>query len=202
MQQNVELAQAHTQQVGHLLLLHLILELKKLEGTHQIVVAMLILLGLASHGSLAVAQQAGGALNLVKQNLVHVDRLLGLLSGLRLGYGSLVNGLDLGGLYSLGLFHHVVVVLDNLGHNVLLLRPSAPPRVPNPQRLPRRSSASSDASRGTLHLSLEYRAFECTAWAIMWGVRIVWHTPNPRTAGRLYRRVPFDGNYLGSTMQS
>ena len=79
----VELAQANAEQLGHLLLLHLGLELEELDGAHDVVHALVLRRLLVADVVLAVAQQARGSLGLVEENLVGVDRglldLLGLL---------------------------------------------------------------------------------------------------------------------------
>ena len=121
-------AQAHAQQVGHLLLLHLGLELQELEGTNHVAHALGLGVGLLGDGVTTVAQKAGGTLCLVKEDGVAVlllgDGLLGLLGllvGSLLGLDDLLGLLDrlLSGLQ--GLVHHVLV-LGVLRH----ASPSAP----------------------------------------------------------------------------
>ena len=145
-QQGVQLAQAHTQQVGHLLLLHAGLEVQELDGARQLVHLARLLLSLALEGLAATEQQVLGALDLLDQLLIlsrhdlGVDVALVELVGvvldtlnlghsLRLGHLGLNSdlGSSLGSLDLHGLFHRLVVVLV-LGHIVLLSRPSARPR--------------------------------------------------------------------------
>ena len=84
--EGVELAQAHAHELGHLLLLHLGLELEQLEGAHEVAQARGVLVGLVTQHVAAGAQQAGGAVHLVEQLVVQV---------LRGGGGSLVDGLGI-----------------------------------------------------------------------------------------------------------
>ena len=84
--EGVELAQAHAHELGHLLLLHLGLELEQLEGAHEVAQARGVLVGLVTQHVAAGAQQAGGAVHLVEQLVVQVLRGDG---------GSLVDGLGI-----------------------------------------------------------------------------------------------------------
>ena len=109
-QQGVQLAQAHAQQVGHLLLLHLGLELQELEGALEVLHAGGAGLSLATHHGATGAQQAGGAVGLIKQLVVGVVILD--LGGLLDNLGGLVldDGLGLvlvlgGNLLAGGLLH-------------------------------------------------------------------------------------------------
>ena len=78
-QHGVELAQAHAQEVGHLLLLHLGLELQELEGAHERARLALVLLGGALEGDAATEQQVLGALHLRDELLVDALLLLGVI---------------------------------------------------------------------------------------------------------------------------
>ena len=96
--ESVELAQAHAHELGHLLLLHLGLELEQLEGAHEVAQARGVLVGLITQHVAAGAQQAGGAVHLVEQLVVQVLRGDG---GSLVGGLGIVRGLD--GLIGLGL---------------------------------------------------------------------------------------------------
>ena len=96
--ESVELAQAHAHELGHLLLLHLGLELERLEGAHEVAQARGVLVGLVTQHVAAGAQQAGGAVHLVEQLVVQVLRGDG---GSLVGGLGIVRGLD--GLIGLGL---------------------------------------------------------------------------------------------------
>ena len=102
-QHGVKLAQAHAQQVGHLLLLHLGLELQELEGAHERARLALVLLGGALEGDAATEQQVLGALHLCDELLVDALLLLGVI-GIGIARGLVVS---LGVLLVLG--GHVVV---------------------------------------------------------------------------------------------
>ena len=94
----VEVAKAHAHELSHLLLLHLGLELQKLEGALQITTAIGLGLGLLSKSTTAVTQQASSTVHLIKQLVIQI-----LGSSLALG--------SLGDLVVLS----SLVVLDNLG---------------------------------------------------------------------------------------
>ena len=93
----VEVAKAHAHELSHLLLLHLGLELQKLEGALQIATAIGLGLGLLSKSAATVTQQASSTVHLIKQLVIQI-----------LG-GSLALG-SLGDLVVLS----SLVVLDNL----------------------------------------------------------------------------------------
>ena len=102
----IELAKAHAEKLGHLLLLHLGLELQELERAHESARLATLLLLLAAHDGATAAQQAGGLIGLVEQDVVGVGLLGGRILGL--GLGSLGLGIVLG------------VVLDGLNLGRLL----------------------------------------------------------------------------------
>ncbi len=110
--ESVELAQAHAHELGHLLLLHLGLELEQLEGAQ----ARGVLVGLVTQHVAAGAQQAGGAVHLVEQLVVQVLRGDG---GSLVGGLGIVRGLD--GLIGLGLLD-LDGLVGGLGLHVLGLR--------------------------------------------------------------------------------
>ena len=110
--QGVELAQAHAQQVRHLLLVHLGLELEELQGTNQAGRLLLLLLGGTLEGNAATEQQVLGTLHLGEELLVLV-LLLGLL-------GAIVRILGVLGLVGLSL--DLDVLLDDLVLNALVGR--------------------------------------------------------------------------------
>ena len=135
--QTIELTKAHAQQVGHLLLLHLGLEVKELDGALDVRHALGLGLLLLGNSKATAAQQAGGLLHLVHQLFVIVisgglDNL-GLLLG-----GNLVSSLNLGsfglhGLDCLNLGSHGLVL--GLVHDLFVLRhetPSWPSRASSP----------------------------------------------------------------------
>lgn len=94
----VEVAKAHAHELSHLLLLHLGLELQKLEGALQVATAICLGLGLLSKSTATVTQQASSTVHLIKQLVIQI-----LGSSLALG--------SLGDLVVLS----SLVVLDNLG---------------------------------------------------------------------------------------
>ena len=94
----VEVAKAHAHELSHLLLLHLGLELQKLEGALQIATAIGLGLGLLSKSTATVTQQASSTVHLIKQLVIQI-----LGSSLALG--------SLGDLVVLS----SLVILDNLG---------------------------------------------------------------------------------------
>ncbi|WP_270240341.1 hypothetical protein [Collinsella tanakaei] len=129
--ESVELAQAHAHELGHLLLLHLGLELEQLEGAHEVAQARGVLVGLITQHVAAGAQQAGGAVHLVEQLVVQVLRGDGgsLVGGLGIvrGLDGLVGGLSLhvlglhGGLDGLRLVSRLDGGLGDLGHLLVQL---------------------------------------------------------------------------------
>ena len=94
----VEIAKTHAHELGHLLLLHLGLELQELEGALQIATAIGLGLGLLSKSTTTVTQQASSTVHLIKQLVIQI-----LGSSLALG--------SLGDLVVLS----SLVILDNLG---------------------------------------------------------------------------------------
>ena len=157
--QAIELTKAHAQQVGHFLLLHLGLEVKKLDGALDVRHTLGLGLLLLGNSKAAATQQAGGLLHLVHQLFVIVINggldNLGLLLG-----GNLVSSLNLGsfglhGLDCLNLGSHGLVL--GLVHDLFVLRhetPSWPSRASSPHsRGPSRTLCALNihASRQNVH---------------------------------------------------
>ena len=157
--QAIELTEAHAQQVGHFLLLHLGLEVKKLDGALDVRHALGLGLLLLGNSKATATQQAGGLLHLVHQLFVIVINggldNLGLLLG-----GNLVSSLNLGsfglhGLDCLDLGSHGLVL--GLVHDLFVLRhetPSWPSRASSPHsRGPSRTLCALNihASRQNVH---------------------------------------------------
>ena len=157
--QAIELTEAHAQQVGHFLLLHLGLEVKKLDGALDVRHALGLGLLLLGNSKATATQQAGGLLHLVHQLFVIVINggldNLGLLLG-----GNLVSSLNLGsfglhGLDCLDLGSHGLVL--GLVHDLFVLgheTPSWPSRASSPHsRGPSRTLCALNihASRQNVH---------------------------------------------------
>ena len=157
--QTIELTEAHAQQVGHFLLLHLGLEVKKLDGALDVRHALGLGLLLLGNSKATATQQAGGLLHLVHQLFVIVINggldNLGLLLG-----GNLVSSLNLGsfglhGLDCLDLGSHGLVL--GLVHDLFVLgheTPSWPSRASSPHsRGPSRTLCALNihASRQNVH---------------------------------------------------
>ena len=157
--QAIELTKAHAQQVGHFLLLHLGLEVKKLDGALDVRHALGFGLLLLGNSKATATQQAGGLLHLVHQLFVIVINggldNLGLLLG-----GNLVSSLNLGsfglhGLDCLDLGSHGLVL--GLVHDLFVLgheTPSWPSRASSPHsRGPSRTLCALNihASRQNVH---------------------------------------------------
>ena len=157
--QAIELTEAHAQQVGHLLLLHLGLEVKELDGALDVCHALGLGLLLLGNSKATATQQAGGLLHLVHQLFVIVINggldNLGLLLG-----GNLVSSLNLGsfglhGLDCLNLGSHGLVL--GLVHDLFVLgheTPSWPSRASSPHsRGPSRTLCALNihASRQNVH---------------------------------------------------
>ena len=157
--QTIELTKAHAQQVGHFLLLHLGLEVKKLDGALDVRHALGLGLLLLGNSKATATQQAGGLLHLVHQLFVIVINggldNLGLLLG-----GNLVSSLNLGsfglhGLDCLDLGSHGLVL--GLVHDLFVLgheTPSWPSRASSPHsRGPSRTLCALNihASRQNVH---------------------------------------------------
>ena len=157
--QAIELTKAHAQQVGHFLLLHLGLEVKKLDGALDVRHALGLGLLLLGNSKATATQQAGGLLHLVHQLFVIVINggldNLGLLLG-----GNLVSSLNLGsfglhGLDCLDLGSHGLVL--GLVHDLFVLgheTPSWPSRASSPHsRGPSRTLCALNihASRQNVH---------------------------------------------------
>ena len=135
--QAIEFTKAHAQQVGHLLLLHLGLEVKQLDGALNVRHTLGLGLLLLGNSKATATQQAGGLLHLVHQLFVIVINggldNLGLLLG-----GNLVSSLNLGsfglhGLDCLDLGSHGLVL--GLVHDLFVLgheTPSWPSRASSP----------------------------------------------------------------------
>ena len=156
--QAIELTKAHAQQVGHFLLLHLGLEVKKLDGALDVRHALGLGLLLLGNSKATAAQQAGGLLHLVHQLFVIV--ISGGLDNLGLLGGNLVSSLNLGsfglhGLDCLDLGSHGLVL--GLVHDLFVLRhetPSWPSRASSPHsRGPSRTLCALNihASRQNVH---------------------------------------------------
>ena len=157
--QAIELTKAHAQQVGHFLLLHLGLEVKKLDGALDVRHTLGLGLLLLGNSKATATQQAGGLLHLVHQLFVIVINggldNLGLLLG-----GNLVSSLNLGsfglhGLDCLNLGSHGLVL--GLVHDLFVLgheTPSWPSRASSPHsRGPSRTLCALNihASRQNVH---------------------------------------------------
>ena len=101
----VELAKAHAEKLGHLLLLHLGLELQELERADQRAGLVALLLLLAALDGAAAAKQAGGLVGLIEEGVIRILRgnVLGLVGSL--------GGVDVIGL---GLVEKLVVGLEDL----------------------------------------------------------------------------------------
>ena len=81
----VEVAKAHAHELGHLLLLHLGLELQELKGTLQIATAIGLGLGLLGKSSATVTQQTSSTVHLIKQLVIQIlgsSMVLGMLDDL------------------------------------------------------------------------------------------------------------------------
>ena len=114
----VEVAKTHAHELSHLLLLHLGLELQKLEGALQIATAIGLGLGLLSKSTATVTQQASSTVHLIKQLVIQI-----LGSSLALGsLGDLVALSVLDNL-SVGFNSLDICILSrsNLGLNLSLL---------------------------------------------------------------------------------
>ena len=157
--QAIELTEAHAQQIGHFLLLHLGLEVKELDGALDVRHALGLGLLLLGNSKATATQQAGGLLHLIHQLFVIVINggldNLGLLLG-----GNLVSSLNLGsfglhGLDCLDLGSHGLVL--GLVHDLFVLRhetPSWPSRASSPHsRGPSRTLCALNihASRQNVH---------------------------------------------------
>ena len=68
----VEVAKTHAHELGHLLLLHLGLELQELKGTLQIATAIGLGLGLLGKSTATVTQQASSTVHLIKQLVIQI----------------------------------------------------------------------------------------------------------------------------------
>ncbi len=68
----IEVAKTHAHELSHLLLLHLGLELQKLEGALQIATAISLGLGLLSKSTATVTQQASSTVHLIKQLVIQI----------------------------------------------------------------------------------------------------------------------------------
>ena len=157
--QAIELTKAHAQQVGHFLLLHLGLEVKKLDGALDVRHALGLGLLLLGNSKATATQQASGLLHLVHQLFVivisggldNLGLLLGgkLISSLNLSSFGL-HGLDCLNLGSHGLVLGLVHDLFVLGHET----PSWPSRASSPHsRGPSRTLCALNihASRQNVH---------------------------------------------------
>ena len=69
---SVEVAKTHAHELGHLLLLHLGLELQELKGTLQIATAIGLGLGLLGKSTTTVTQQASSTVHLIKQLVIQI----------------------------------------------------------------------------------------------------------------------------------
>lgn len=69
---SVEVAKTHAHELGHLLLLHLGLELQELKGTLQIATAIGLGLGLLGKSTATVTQQASSTVHLIKQLVIQI----------------------------------------------------------------------------------------------------------------------------------
>ena len=114
----VEVAKTHAHELSHLLLLHLGLELQKLEGALQIATTIGLGLGLLSKSTATVTQQASSTIHLIKQLVIQI-------LGSSLGLGSLDDLVVLSVLdnLSVGLYGLNICILSrsDLGLNLSLL---------------------------------------------------------------------------------
>ena len=114
----IEVAKTHAHELSHLLLLHLGLELQKLEGALQIATAIGLGLGLLSKSTATVTQQASSTVHLIKQLVIQI-----LGSSLALGSLDDLVVLSVLGDLSVGRGGLNICILsrNNLGLNLSLL---------------------------------------------------------------------------------